>query len=157
LQDFESLYPSAELERLWKLVLLNQFHDIIPGSSISEVYADSAAHYEAIIASSVRLRQQAIDALLKALPEQVYHDLPQPSERVIAVNTLSHARTEVVELPIDVPSAQKSTDGQSLGIVSAPPMGFAVLDLTDLQDLSGLSPVSVSQSTERITLENQFV
>ncbi len=54
-------YPAAELEATWKLVLLNQFHDIIPGSSVKEVYDDSARDYaeirragEAIVADSMR-------------------------------------------------------------------------------------------------------
>jgi alpha-mannosidase len=29
-------YPVEELKRLWKLLLLNQFHDVIPGSCINE-------------------------------------------------------------------------------------------------------------------------
>jgi alpha-mannosidase len=43
--DFPRAYPAEELERLWKIVLLNQFHDIIPGSSVREVYEDSARDY----------------------------------------------------------------------------------------------------------------
>ena len=43
--DFPASYPQAELESAWKLVLLNQFHDIIPGSSVREVYDDSARDY----------------------------------------------------------------------------------------------------------------
>lgn len=42
---FPSRYPASELEQAWKLVLLNQFHDIIPGSSVREVYEDSARDY----------------------------------------------------------------------------------------------------------------
>ena len=34
-------YPREELDRLWKLLLLQQFHDILPGSSIGEVYVDA--------------------------------------------------------------------------------------------------------------------
>jgi alpha-mannosidase len=34
-------YPRAELERLWRLLLLNQFHDILPGSSIRSVHEDA--------------------------------------------------------------------------------------------------------------------
>jgi alpha-mannosidase len=34
-------YPRAELDRLWKLLLLQQFHDILPGSSIRLVYEDA--------------------------------------------------------------------------------------------------------------------
>jgi alpha-mannosidase len=36
-----STYPYAELDRLWKLTLLNQFHDVLPGSSIGLVYVDA--------------------------------------------------------------------------------------------------------------------
>ncbi|MFR7842057.1 MAG: hypothetical protein ACLU3U_02690 [Gallintestinimicrobium sp.] len=39
----------AEQEKLtagWKHILTNQFHDIIPGSSIFEVYEDSKKDYE---------------------------------------------------------------------------------------------------------------
>jgi alpha-mannosidase len=35
-------YPRRELDRLWKLLLLQQFHDILPGSSIYLVYLDAA-------------------------------------------------------------------------------------------------------------------
>lgn len=42
---FPSKYPARDLEAAWKLVLLNQFHDILPGSSVREVYEDSARDY----------------------------------------------------------------------------------------------------------------
>ena len=42
---FPADYPASELEAAWKLVLLNQFHDIIPGSSVREVYEDSDIDY----------------------------------------------------------------------------------------------------------------
>ena len=38
-------YDTDALDEAWKLVLLNQFHDILPGSSIKEVYQDSDKHY----------------------------------------------------------------------------------------------------------------
>ncbi len=46
--DFPESYPAEELEEAWKLVLLNQFHDIIPGSSVREVYEDSDTDYAKI-------------------------------------------------------------------------------------------------------------
>jgi alpha-mannosidase len=50
-------YPHAQLRDAWQLVCLNQFHDIIPGSSIGEVYTESLQQYEQIerIATTVRL------------------------------------------------------------------------------------------------------
>jgi alpha-mannosidase len=56
-------YPYEDLDRIWKAVLLNQFHDILPGSSISWVHREAEATYkllaeelEAIIAKA----QQAL-------------------------------------------------------------------------------------------------
>ncbi|WP_433663159.1 alpha-mannosidase [Nocardia sp. CA-128927] len=38
-------YPYAELDRIWKTVLLNQFHDILPGSAIAWVYREAEQTY----------------------------------------------------------------------------------------------------------------
>ncbi|WP_430535743.1 alpha-mannosidase [Listeria rocourtiae] len=43
--DFEA-YPSDLLRESWRIVLRNQFHDIIPGSSIQEVYEDCVVEYD---------------------------------------------------------------------------------------------------------------
>lgn len=58
-----STYPQKEIEKLWKLVLLNQFHDIIPGSSVTEVYEDSDKDYELIKTEGTKLLQTAISEL----------------------------------------------------------------------------------------------
>ena len=42
------VYPAAELKRLWRLVLLQQFHDILPGSSIAWVHQDAERNYAAV-------------------------------------------------------------------------------------------------------------
>lgn len=44
--DPEHAYPTEQLNKSWEIVLRNQFHDIIPGSSIREVYEDSRREYE---------------------------------------------------------------------------------------------------------------
>jgi alpha-mannosidase len=41
-------YPAEAIDQLWKIVLVNQFHDILPGSSITPVYRDSEAQFEAL-------------------------------------------------------------------------------------------------------------
>ncbi|MBV6458461.1 MAG: hypothetical protein HONBIEJF_01589 [Fimbriimonadaceae bacterium] len=58
--DYPKTYPSAELEEAWKLVLLNQFHDIIPGSSVREVYEDSVLDYQRIEAIGEGIVQRAL-------------------------------------------------------------------------------------------------
>jgi len=41
-------YPKDELDRMWKIVLLNQFHDILPGSHIHPVYEDAMNDYRSV-------------------------------------------------------------------------------------------------------------
>ena len=59
-------YPKAELDRLWKLQLLNQFHDVLPGSSINLVYVDATKFYEDITLSGVKLKEEALSFLVDA-------------------------------------------------------------------------------------------
>ncbi|RYE83434.1 MAG: alpha-mannosidase, partial [Hyphomicrobiales bacterium] len=44
-------YPAEKLNEFWELVLINQFHDILPGTSIAEVYVDSDAEYESLFST----------------------------------------------------------------------------------------------------------
>jgi|688.fasta_scaffold72803_2 alpha-mannosidase len=65
--DFPSKYPQGRIEDLWKLVLLNQFHDIIPGSSVREVYVDSDADYAEILSGSHALIEDSLQQIGKNL------------------------------------------------------------------------------------------
>ncbi len=55
-----SAYPHERLRRAWQAVCLNQFHDIIPGSSIAEVYAESLAQYAAVQGEAVAIRDESL-------------------------------------------------------------------------------------------------
>lgn len=77
-------YPAAELKRLWQLVLLQQFHDILPGSSIAWVHQDAERNYaaverglEAIItdAAAAALGTGSREFLLNAAPQE-RHGVP---------------------------------------------------------------------------------
>ena len=56
-------YPRDEITRLWQVLCCNQFHDIIPGSSITEVYEDAARDYDEIWRAGESLRESALAAL----------------------------------------------------------------------------------------------
>ncbi len=56
-------YPKEALDEAWKTILINQFHDVIPGSSIGEVYQDSAKDYEHLFAKAEELSVPVIKAL----------------------------------------------------------------------------------------------
>src|SRR5204863_487043 len=81
-------YPHAELERIWKEVLLYQFHDILPGSSITRVYDESLARY-AVLTREVEELTAAADA---GLSRQIARsDSARP---LVVINSLCWDRAE---------------------------------------------------------------
>ncbi|MBE6381182.1 MAG: alpha-mannosidase [Lentisphaerae bacterium] len=88
-------YPAAELDKIWKNVLLNQFHDILPGSSIHMVYETAEKDHARILQRSEELARAAAGKLFEA------------SEKgAVLVNTLSCDVCEAVELPESWGTAQ---------------------------------------------------
>jgi alpha-mannosidase len=56
-------YPREALRELWQTVLLNQFHDILPGSSIGAVYEDAERDHARVAEAATRLRDEALSRL----------------------------------------------------------------------------------------------
>ena len=56
-------YPYAELDRLWKTVLLHQFHDILPGSSIAWVNREARESYEAVATELNQLISVSLESI----------------------------------------------------------------------------------------------
>ncbi|XP_062946438.1 alpha-mannosidase 2C1 isoform X2 [Cynocephalus volans] len=84
------LYPTAQLQHLWRLLLLNQFHDVVTGSCIQLVAEDAMCHYKDIRSYG--------NALLSAAATALCAGEPGP-EGLLIVNTLPWKRTEVLALP----------------------------------------------------------
>jgi len=53
-------YPAGKLEGAWKTLLLNQFHDILPGTSIREVYEETHRELEEVVRTAETLRDDAL-------------------------------------------------------------------------------------------------
>ncbi|MBT3501933.1 MAG: alpha-mannosidase [Candidatus Marinimicrobia bacterium] len=83
-----SVYPSKEIEDMWKEVLLYQFHDIIPGSSIKRVYDESFPRYESMMKQTSKLTNSAWDSLSTTLNTVEF------SNPVLVRNILSWERHE---------------------------------------------------------------
>ncbi len=96
-------YPSSELEALWKTLLLNQFHDILPGSSIDWVYEEAERDLEHVTARATDIGEAAMAAIVGS------------GEQLVAFNSTSHPRTEVVSL------------SGEYARIEAPPCGWAVV------------------------------
>jgi alpha-mannosidase len=88
-------YPSEELKEAWEKLLLNQFHDVLPGSSIPEVYKDSEACFEFIFSTV----NSIISESLKTVAAKI--DTTGEGKSLLVFNPLSWSRSDVVEVPLD--------------------------------------------------------
>jgi alpha-mannosidase len=84
-------YPAAELKQLWELVLLQQFHDILPGSSIAWVHSDAERNYAAIAERAEKIIDEAVRALVGE------------GQHLLAANAAPHAWAGVPALGIGFP------------------------------------------------------
>jgi len=79
-------FGPTTLQDSWRMVLLNQFHDILPGSSIHRVYEEAEAGHAEAIAQANQTAQQAAAALAPAGPAggaTVFNSLPWPREVMV--------------------------------------------------------------------------
>ncbi|MEU2426844.1 glycoside hydrolase family 38 C-terminal domain-containing protein [Streptomyces sp. NPDC007851] len=76
-------YPYEDLDRIWKTVLLHQFHDILPGSSIAWVHREARATYQKVAAELNGI----IDAAQQALAGE--------GDRPLLFNAAPHRRAGV--------------------------------------------------------------
>ncbi|MET9048802.1 glycoside hydrolase family 38 C-terminal domain-containing protein [Streptomyces sp. NPDC004362] len=88
-------YPYERLDRLWKTVLLHQFHDILPGSSIAWVHREAEAEYARVAAELEELTAEAVAALGGGGP-RVFNTSPYPRAEVIRT---PEGGTAYVEVP----------------------------------------------------------
>ncbi len=86
-------YPREVLNQAWELVCLNQFHDILPGSSIHAVYEESQAQYKEVLAAAERVSTEALTALARVLGGDV-----------LVVNPSSFPRRDLACLPGGLPA-----------------------------------------------------
>lgn len=138
------LYPAAQLQHLWRLLLLNQFHDVVTGSCIQLVAEDAMKHYEDIRSHGNTLLSAAAGALCAGEPGP---------KGLLVVNTLPWKRTEVLALP-------NPGGAQTLALVTVPSIGYAPAPPapTSPQPLLPQQPVSVMQETDgSVTLDNGII
>jgi alpha-mannosidase len=161
-------YPAQELERLWKTLLLSQFHDILPGSSISEVYEDAHRELEDTVAVARELRDLALKELAREREDGGLAD------GAILANAALHPRPLTAILPVDdgvtvvgqngeALPAQRTADGL---LVHAPDRRVPGLGWTSLALLENTpeaavpeasSGIRAGESGESTSIENELL
>ena len=144
-------YPLAEMDELWKKVLLCQFHDILPGSSINRVYKEAEALYARVLEDLTAIRSGMAGFLCKG------------DQAVTVSNSLSFDRTAVIELPDGFVGAQaggKPVPVQVLGDrriaeVTVPACGSVVV--TPAAAAEGENGASATVVATGAVLENRYI
>jgi len=151
-------YPVRELEEGWKAVLFHQFHDILTGSSIAEVYDDARVAYRDIIENGQKIRERAMLFLAKRMRTE--------KDSICLLNFLPHQREDPLELPADIlsgheygfiqgdttyPTQHSEEGGWLVAGVSQPSCGCTVLTPG-----KGRARQDGSLRVEKRLLENNF-
>ena len=96
-------YPHAALRDAWTLLCLQQFHDILPGSSIAPVYRESERDFERIFGLAQALSTDALEVIGR-----------QQQGDVLVWNSTGFAAETFVLLPTLPPGAEVRADGRTL-------------------------------------------
>ncbi|HYO89164.1 MAG TPA: alpha-mannosidase, partial [Candidatus Limnocylindrales bacterium] len=152
-------YPHEAFQQAWELVCLNQFHDILPGSSIAEVYEDSARDYAIVRELGETVREEALRALAESLPSPA---------AVLVANPTSFGGRRVGLLAGALDGGLSDADGCALLTQSVE--GGVLIELPAAQPYSviGLQPtneaatvadseLAITQAEGVIVLENALI
>ncbi|NSW54292.1 MAG: alpha-mannosidase [Anaerolineae bacterium] len=141
LQGFD--FGPQTLDADWKTVLLHQFHDALPGSSIQRVYEEVERDHAAVIKHAQALALQAAGVLSGG------------SDGATAFNSLSWQRTALVPVPqgVHTSAPTQQVGGQTLAEVEIPACGWAALP----QGEPAAPCPDCAVQADAHTLENEFL
>jgi alpha-mannosidase len=95
-------YPKDQLEIAWKKLLFNQFHDILPGTSIPEVFVDANRDWDQVKAIGSKVLDDSLGAIASTIPHATP---PHPQAKPILIfNSLSWQRSAVITVPLAQPT-----------------------------------------------------
>jgi len=160
-------YNSAGLEKAWRNVLFNQFHDILPGSGIHENYIDAAEKYE----EAQEIGRRELGESLQTIGREIDTSFVRGGKPLIVFNALSWTRTDLVTAPLppgggddyavfdrngqEIPS-QIEQEGRRRSILfvatDVPSVGYRVFELRRGKTSAAKARLSASPSE----LENEF-
>ncbi len=152
-------YPAEHLEQLWKKLLLNQFHDILPGTTIECAFQESSRQFDQLLARGEQLIVKALETFAARL---------QPGSNTagtyLIFNTTGFAREQILFLPVKNWSGKNrlvTTNGQGLALQKGkdgiflecrlPSYGFTTLQL---EENGGSVSIQDPVSASRNQLEN---
>ncbi len=98
LNGMKGIYPSGQLDYLWKMLIRNHAHDSICGCSNDAVHRHMVDRFAAIREMGLDLQKRGMAALATHVNEKV----DKEDYLIVVFNALEHERTELVEVEVDI-------------------------------------------------------
>ena len=145
-------YPSGQLDEMWKLLLLNQFHDIIPGSSINKVYKTTHAEYDKVYAEALGLFSEAAEKLFVKKDKNltVFNSISYPFSGALELPE-SWGACEVADANGKTLPAQVEAGKTVVMLENIPPASFVTIKKT-----GDLKKLRKTNALDELVLENAF-
>jgi len=143
-------YPTNTLDGFWKKLLINQFHDIIPGSSINLVYQTTQREYEEL--------QHGCDSLITQAGKILFEK--NPNSFVLA-NTLSYPWKGMVPIPKSLHGfsiIDENKKALPLQICGEQVLAYIEIDSLSFKSYRKSDPVLLKQiNLDELVLENDLI
>lgn len=145
-------YPVQQFDEIWKKVLINQFHDIIPGSSINEAYKVTHKEYETALEQCAILEEEASKLLFK-----------ESENSLVLFNSLSYKFSGAITLPknwknglVDFENnrVEVQNEGDSfIALVNVEPLSFLTLYKSDEYEIPTVSNQDLILENSKVLYE----
>lgn len=129
-QNSLSQYPKDDLKEGWEILLRNQFHDIIPGSSIKEVYEDAREEYEKAEKIGKSTWMDASNSIVTETSSQqwtVFNSAPWKRDDLLFIE-MDHDNGYWMDCDGHNLQAQRTTNGWYVEVQDIPSMGYKKIE-----------------------------
>jgi len=158
---FKYIYPKNEINSAYKKMLFNQFHDILPGSAISEVYEDSKRDYKEINETCNTIIKNAMNSIIKSL---------KLNKGLVIFNPLNWERNAIIQMKIEdgqkiidnnkkeIPIQKLENDEIIFITPNIPSVGMISLSIEKSQEVPQFkNNLKIKETNSEIILENQYI
>ena len=160
-KEFED--PKAKFDEVWKLVLLDQFHDVIPGTSIEMVYDDTRKHYQHTFEVTNKILDEFSSHLFRLFVNPKFEgtlkrcDISIPpiedskwaDANFIVFNNENFDRTEYISVTVE--------DKTHSGFVKVPQNGYTIFTVDDIEkETWDELKIKCEETKEGFEISNQF-
>ena len=90
------LYPRVDFREVWKILLRNEFHDILPGTSIADVFDDSKSDFDHVDQEGQRLLRFGLEVIGSRI------DTRAPGVPIVVYNPCSWKRSDLVSVDVQL-------------------------------------------------------